>query len=153
MKAAEKAIDIFTQGFNCSQSVIYGFTDTVNVNIDPDAALKIAQGFGGGMGRKQEVCGAISGAVMVLGLVYGRGLNDKTEKREITYLKVQALIDTFKKHHNYINCKELLSGCPLLSEEGRARFKDNRLFEKCCEYIRSACNILEKLILDENHAC
>ncbi|MBN1575631.1 MAG: C_GCAxxG_C_C family protein [Chitinispirillaceae bacterium] len=92
------------------------------MNLSEDTALKIAAGFGGGMGRKQEVCGAVTGAIMVIGLLYGRGNNDSQTKNETSYLKVRQFIDSFKKEYGTIVCKNLLNGCCLLTEAGQKEF-------------------------------
>jgi C_GCAxxG_C_C family probable redox protein len=133
----------FRSGYNCSQSVLFGLID--ELNIDKDTALKISNGFGGGMGRKQEVCGAVSGAIMSLGLLYGRGEKDGPEKQETTYSKVRELIDSFKKEFGTINCKDLLSGCVLMTEEGQKQFKNDGLKERCCNYVRRATEITKGL--------
>jgi C_GCAxxG_C_C family probable redox protein len=144
MTKSDIAVNKFKDGFNCSQAVVYSFAD--EINIDRDAALKMANGFGGGMGRKQEVCGAISGAIMVLSSLFGRGENDGKEKHENTYRKVRELVDAFKKECGTIHCRELLLGCDLLSEAGQQRFKDDHLVAKCHECIRVSCIILEKML-------
>jgi C_GCAxxG_C_C family probable redox protein len=129
----------FRSGYNCSQSVLFSFTD--KLDLDKDTALKISNGFGGGMGRQQEVCGAVSGAIMVLGLLYGRGENDGPEEQETTYSKVRELIDCFKEEFGSVNCKELLSGCVLMTAEGQKQFKERGLKERCCNYVRRAAEI------------
>ncbi len=141
MTHSEKAVEKFKQGFNCAQSVLYSYAE--ELHIDPNLALRIANGFGGGMGRKQEVCGAVSGGILVLGLLYGRGEHDVKEQGEKTYAEVRDLIDAFIKEHGTVCCKELLSGCSLLTEEGRKRFADSRLIEKCYMYVRTTCGILD----------
>jgi C_GCAxxG_C_C family probable redox protein len=135
--AAEK----FKEGFNCAQSVLYSYAE--ELHLDPDLALRIANGFGGGMGRKQEVCGAISGGILVLGLLYGRGAQDGKERQEKIYAEVRHLIDSFIKEHGTICCRELVSGCSLLTEEGRKRFITENFIEQCYQYVRTVCRILE----------
>lgn len=144
MKKEDIAIAKFKEGYNCSQSVVYSFAE--KFNADKDIILKIANGFGGGMGRKQEVCGAVSGAIMVIGLKYGRGETGTKEDTEITYAKVHELIDSFTKECKTINCKKLLSGCELLTPDGQSFFKENQLIEKCYDCVRISCRILDKLI-------
>ena len=95
------------------------------------------------MGRKQEVCGAVSGAIMVLGLLYGRGQGDDRSKAEQTYRLVRQFIDAFEKVHGTIICRELLPGCCLATEEGQKIFRDNGLIEKCHEFVKTACRTLD----------
>lgn len=147
MTKAEIAEKTFQDGFNCSQSVLLAYAG--DLKLPDDLALKIANGFGGGMGRKQEVCGAVSGAVMVIGLIHGRGRNDGKEKTEETYRKVQEFIDAFKKKHGTVSCKELLPGCCLMTEEGQKYFTDNNLKDKCRGFVRFSCEILEKILKEK----
>jgi C_GCAxxG_C_C family probable redox protein len=142
VKASEKAEKKFREGFNCAQSVIYSFAD--KLNLEQDQALRISNGFGGGMGRKQEVCGAVSGAIMVLGMMYGRGENEDREKQEKTYAKVREFIDKFEAKFKTVNCKSLLDGCELLTAEGQEMFKNNNLKEKCCNYVKYAADLLSQ---------
>ncbi len=144
MTHAEMAVEKFKSGYNCAQSVLYSYAEALD--IDTDLALRIANGFGGGMGRKQEVCGAVSGGILVLGLLYGRGEHDEKERGEKTYAEVRNLIDEFIKERGTICCKELLSGCSLLTEEGRKQFAADGLIERCHGYVRTICAILDKHI-------
>ena len=142
MKRSEVAVNKFRDGYCCSQSVLFSFAD--KLEISEDVALKIANGFGAGMGRKQEVCGAVSGAVMVIGLLYGRGVNDGKEKHEYTYDRVRDFIDAFEAKHNTVLCKKLLDGCDLLSPQGQDSFKSSNMIEKCYGFVEDAVNILEE---------
>jgi len=143
---AEIAVCKFNEGYNCTQSVAYSFAD--EVNIDKNILMSISTGFGAGFGRKQEVCGAVSGAIMILGAKYGRKENEPTSKTETTYSKAQEFIDEFTKEKGTIICSELLQGCNLLTEEGQKLFKDKNLKREICfGCVELACNILEKQLL------
>ncbi|MDZ4132795.1 MAG: C-GCAxxG-C-C family protein, partial [Dethiobacteria bacterium] len=111
-----------------------------------DLALRLANGFGAGMARRQEVCGAVSGAILVLGLIYGRGVNDGKDKHEYTYLKVKELIEKFEAQHGNVNCKNLLDGCDLNTAAGQNHFKSKNLIEQCYGYVDSVVKILEDII-------
>jgi C_GCAxxG_C_C family probable redox protein len=87
------AMSRFADGFNCSQAVFAAFAD--DFGLDGETALKIASGFGGGMGRMAETCGAVTGAMMVLGLKFGSASPDQKAK-ELVYAKVKAFADCFK---------------------------------------------------------
>ena len=140
---AEIALCKFSQGYNCAQSVVFAFAN--EVNIDKNTLLAISTGFGAGIGKKQEVCGAVSGAVIILGAKYGRKENDTKNKTEVTYSKVQKFIDKFTKEKNAIRCSELLNGCNLLTEEGQKIFqKKNMLHEICFKCVVLACDILQE---------
>lgn len=110
-----------------------------------DTALKISCGFGGGM-RQGEVCGAVTGAIMVLGLKYGQNNEGDTGSKENTYRIVQEFNKKFRDKNGSIICRELL-GCDVSTENGRKYAKDNGLFEKVCpKLISSAVDILKETL-------
>ncbi len=131
MERSEQAAAKFVSGFNCAQSVLFSFCD--DLSLDKDEALKIACGFGGGMGRKEEVCGAVSGGIMVIGAKYGRGENDERKATEITYAKIRELMNQFAQRHGTYICRELLNGCELTTEEGQKTYLANEYFHKVCK--------------------
>jgi len=140
---AEIALHKFGEGYHCAQSVTYAFAD--DVQIDKNMLMSVSTGFGAGFSRKQEVCGAVSGAVMILGAKYGRKDNDPESKTEKTYSEVQKFIDEFTKEKGSIICSELLQGCNLLTEEGQKIFEEkNMLHEICFKCVETTCNILQK---------
>jgi C_GCAxxG_C_C family probable redox protein len=140
----ETALDFFSKDFNCSQSVLYCFSDILNT--DKDTLLKIATGFGAGTGRTQQTCGAVNGAVMVIGLLYGRGEHDEKDKQEDVYSKVQLFLKKFQEQFSTISCFEILDGCNLLTEQGQTRFYSDNLIEKCNSCIFATVKILEEII-------
>jgi C_GCAxxG_C_C family probable redox protein len=145
MERSEQAAAKFVSGFNCAQSVLFSFCD--DLSLDKDEALKIACGFGGGMGRKEEVCGAVSGGIMVIGAKYGRGENDERKATEITYAKIRELMNQFAQRHGTYICRELLNGCELTTEEGQKTYLANEYFHKVCKpCVKSVVEILETII-------
>lgn len=144
MNRTEIGLKQFSQDYACSQSVLYAFADLLEVS--PDTALKLATGFGAGIGRKQEVCGAVSGGVMALSLLYGRGEKDGPEKKENTYAKVKELLENFKEEHGSFICKELLDGCDLLTPEGQKRFAELKMLNRCDKFVASAIRLTENII-------
>jgi C_GCAxxG_C_C family probable redox protein len=145
MKKHEIALYQFNNGCNCAQSVVYAFADDFGLN--KETALTIATGFGAGLGRKQHVCGAVSGAIMILSLKYGKIGNTAKEQIETTYKKVQEYLQAFKKEKHSINCIDLLNGCQLMTEEGQELYKKNHLRTTCCnECVKLSCNILEEIL-------
>ena len=141
MSKAQQALSLFTKGYNCAQSVLFAFCD--DLQMDKDKSLKIACGFGGGMGRKEEVCGAVTGGIMVIGARYGRGKSDDRTATEVTYAKTRALMDQFAERHGSFICRKLLNGCELMTEEGQKQFKENDLFNKTCKpCVQSVVEIL-----------
>lgn len=94
--------------------------------------MKIACGLGAGMGRKEEVCGAVTGGILVLGLRHGRGGQDDRSAMESTYRKTRELMDRFAAKHGTFICRKLLNGCELTTDEGQKYFKENDLLNKTC---------------------
>lgn len=116
-------------------------------NLREETALKIACGLGAGMGRKEEVCGAVTGGILVLGMRHGRGSKDDRSAMELTYLKTRELMDQFAKKHGTFICFKLLNGCELTTEEGQKYFKENDLLKKiCAPCVRSVVEILENIM-------
>jgi C_GCAxxG_C_C family probable redox protein len=139
------ALAKFMEGYNCAQAVLYAFCD--DLKIDRDIALRIATGFGGGMGRRGEICGAVSGGIMVLGLRYGRGEKDDRKKTELTYKKTDELMDRFLRKHGSVICKKLLDGCELTTEEGQKQYKDMNLKDTICKpCVQSVVEMVEGMI-------
>ncbi|MFW9900041.1 MAG: C-GCAxxG-C-C family protein [Candidatus Thorarchaeota archaeon] len=144
MSGIEKAITSFRGDFNCAQSILSSFAP--QYGLDKDTALKLATGFGGGMGRMQNTCGAVSGAFMVIGLKYGMGIDGDVEARDKTYELVREFTKRFQEISGSINCKELL-GCDINTPEGKEYYDQNDFFEKkCFEYVKNAAKILEEIL-------
>jgi C_GCAxxG_C_C family probable redox protein len=115
--------------------------------IDQDTALKITTGFGGGIAKEGQVCGAFTAGVMLLGLRHGQGVKDSKEKKDNTYNKVRKFIDEFNSKNNSILCKEILNGIDLKSEDGINTFKEKNYSENVClKCVISSIEILQKFI-------
>ena len=144
MNRSEIAVNKFKEGYNCAQSLLFCYVD--KLNISKDIALRISTGFGAGMGRKQNVCGAISGGILVLNLLYGRGEKEEKQKQDVNYSKVRELINKFENIHGTINCKKLLGDCDLLTVEGQEKFNSENLIENCYKYVEDTVKILNEII-------
>jgi C_GCAxxG_C_C family probable redox protein len=145
MNKTEIAVKKFQEGYNCAQAVSFSFCD--DLNFDKRMILKLACGFGAGMGRKEEVCGAVSGGIMVLGMKYGRGEDGDRALMEQTYQKTRELMDRFKEKYGTCICRELLDGCELTTPEGQKEFKEKDLFNKVCiPCVRSVVEIMEAIM-------
>jgi C_GCAxxG_C_C family probable redox protein len=141
---AEKAISSFRSGLNCSQSVLNAYAD--EMNVDNEFALSVSCGFGGGMGRLQETCGAVTGSFMVFGVYNWKKFVDNKDRKEKTYAMIQRFSKRFKSVHAVMDCKSLLN-CDLNTEEGQKYVADNNLHEKVCERcIADAISIVDELI-------
>jgi len=144
MEKKNKALSLFRDNFNCSQAVLTSFAG--DFGIDEDLALRIATPFGGGMGRRQKVCGAVTGALMVLGLKYGKGITDPDDKKKFTYEMTRKFIDEFTALNGSVVCKDLLNGLDMNDQADLQKINELNLFEVNCEkYVADAVNILENL--------
>jgi C_GCAxxG_C_C family probable redox protein len=124
------AMDRFLACYNCAQSVLYAYGP--DLGLDRETALKVATGLGAGMGCRGEVCGALTGGILVLGLKYGRGGQQDRSATENTYQKTLELMTRFEQRHGSCFCRVLLDGCDLRTTEGRQHFKDHDLLHKTC---------------------
>ena len=142
----DAAIAKFFSGYNCAQSIVYAFSDTLE--IDKNLTLKVACGFGAGMGRRQEVCGAVTGGIMVIGFKYGRGENDERKIMDLAYVKVRTLMDRFSEKHGTFICRKLVGECELTTDEGQKLYKEKDLLHKiCAPCVVSVAEILEDILL------
>lgn len=105
---ADRARALFESGYNCAQAVFCAFEDVTG--LDEKTAARIASSFGGGMARMREVCGTVSGAAMVLGMVQGYDDPGAVEAKKAHYQRIQAFARDFIGENGSIICRELLSG-------------------------------------------
>jgi C_GCAxxG_C_C family probable redox protein len=140
----EAAVKYFNEGYNCAQSVLATFTD--ELGFDKNAGLRISAGFGAGMGRLQETCGAVTGAFMAIGIYTTGKFTDNITRKEKTIAMVQDFDREFRKLHKTSNCGELL-GCDLKTDEGQKVYADKNLKEAVCyKCVTNAVSILEGMI-------
>jgi C_GCAxxG_C_C family probable redox protein len=125
----DKAVEKFDQGFSCSQAVLFARCE--EFGMDPETALRVAGAFGGGMGHIGEACGAVTGALMLLGLKYGKVRAEDAEAKERTYAKVREYTDAFKAKRGSIKCSELL-GYDISKPEELARARAAGVFKTVC---------------------
>jgi C_GCAxxG_C_C family probable redox protein len=135
------------RGYNCAQSVLNAYR--VELDLDEDLALRLTTGFGSGMGRLCEVCGALTGAFMVIGLKHGKGTADDARdpaKTEHTYALVAELAQKFKERNGSIRCGELLD-LDLSKPEDRAYGASEGIFKtRCRKYILDSVELLEEMM-------
>ena len=140
----ERAIETFRSGLNCSQAVFTAYSE--KLNYDNDLALSVSCGFGGGMGRLQETCGAITGSFMVLGVHTCKRHTDNKTRKEETYKMVQEFSKQFKQINGTTDCIDLLR-VDLKTEEGNQIAKEKNLFGTVCEKcISDSIRIIDDLI-------
>jgi C_GCAxxG_C_C family probable redox protein len=144
MSQVEKAVSCFKEGYMCSQAVLSAYAG--QFGMDRETALKVSAAFGGGMGRMGEICGAVTGAFMVLGLKYGRTLVQDTKSHEKTNRLVREFVDKFKSVNGSIVCRDLL-GCDLSTPEGQKVFVDKKMRDTLCtKFVRDAAEIVGQLL-------
>ena len=130
--------------FTCSSAVFSAFSD--ELGLDPDTAKKIACGFGAGISKSGNICGAVTGAIMVIGLKYGKTVLGDDAATEKTRELVQKFLQEFTKRHGSVNCTELL-GYNLGKPEEFVQARDNKYFvTKCPELVGDAAAILERIL-------
>lgn len=144
MNNANKAVELFKNGNSCAQAILEAYSK--RVNIDPEIAIKIGGGLGGGVGRKQHLCGAINAGAIILGLNYNNGLSGDIESKERTSEIVGNYVDECEKTLGNVQCKDLLK-INLSNPEERIAAKRDGLFEKVCDNaVLQSALILEKYL-------
>ena len=144
MKRSEKAKDLFLSGNNCSQSVLLSFAGDMDLPAEP--AFRLAAGFGGGMGKLQNTCGAVTGAIMVMGLLQGNRSDNNEELKNGTYTLVKEFDRRFRESFGTTSCAEL-TGCDLNTPEGSEKFKREQVMEKvCAACVGNAVELVESVI-------
>ena len=138
----ERAAELFGKGFNCSQAVFAAFCD--KFGMDEKTALKVASGLGGGVGRMREVCGAFTGAVMVLGLKFGNTIGRDRAAKGKDYERVQLFAKRFKEElgSDTIICRELLGLSGPSDPDPAKRTKEYYQKRPCPETVAIASGLL-----------
>lgn len=141
---AARAEKLFREGYNCAQSVFASLQD--EMDIDRDAALRIASSFGGGMGRLREVCGALTGLFMAVGIQYGYSDPHDHEAKTKHYQLVQELARRFKDQYGSILCRDLLQLTEQVSDP-TPEVRTEAYYQRrpCIEYVRFAASLLDEL--------
>lgn len=144
-----QATQTFANGCNCSQAVLGAFAPALG--LAPEQAMKLACGFGGGIAHG-ETCGAVTGAVMVLGLRHGNTSAADPAPKQHTYQLVREFGKRFRERHATLCCRELL-GCNPATPEGHAQAAAQGLFtNRCPKFVASAVEILEGMASESSTA-
>ena len=140
-KYSDRAVMLFKEGKNCSQAVFVAFAP--DLGLPEDVALSISVGLGGGVGRMREVCGAVSGSAMLVGLKY-----PDFDKMQV-YEKVREIIDEFKKTNHSIVCKELL-GISSPEKSAKPEERTGEYYQKrpCVQIVEDAALAVEKILFN-----
>ena len=143
MTRPEQAYENFKSGYNCCQSIAVAYADVLG--LSPEMAARLSSGFGGGMGRLREVCGAVSGMVFVASTLKGySNPRDNAQKKEL-YALIQKLAGAFERENGSIVCRELL-GLSVKKENPTPSERTESYYKKrpCPELVRMAAEILER---------
>ncbi len=145
MSKPDQAVECFNAGFSCSQAVFSAYAS--EFGIGRETAFRVSGAFGGGIARLGETCGAVTGALMVIGMKYGKTKPEDEAAKEKTYLFSHEFIEEFKTRNGTAICREL-TGCDMMSEEGLRKFRENNIHStRCAKFVRDAAEILEKLVI------
>ena len=142
MTRAEHAAELFHSGYNCAQAVAMAFADLVD--IDEKQVAKLVSGFGGGMGRMREVCGAVSGMFFIASTLYGYDAPNQ-EQQMATYAMIQQLAGQFREVAGTIICRELLENPPT-DPVPSARTEAYYAQRPCVRMVYLAASILDEYI-------
>jgi C_GCAxxG_C_C family probable redox protein len=142
-KSAEES---FASGLFCAESVVVAIAKAQGV--DPEPLQKAATAFCSGMSRTCGTCGALTGAIMGVGLSLGRSTAESSVQP--SYAATQQLIRSFEKEFGSRDCKDLLSGCDLNTAEGQAMFKEQKLGQRCLQFTGRAAEIAASVIVENN---
>ena len=143
MDHSEYAVELFKKGYNCAQTVAVAFCDVTG--LEEDFAAKMASSFGGGMGRMREVCGAVSGMLMVAGLLYGYETPGDDVSKKAHYTRVQELAGKFRERIGSIVCREILKNPPS-DPNPTPRTDDFYARRPCARMVELAAQILDEYI-------
>ena len=139
----DEALECFGKGNNCAQAILATYCE--DFGLDKETAMKVACGFGGGMGRMQETCGAVTASFMALGLKYGKSGAEDPEARDRTYALVREYAALFKERNNTIKCLDLL-GVNFL--EGDLTQVMLQVKDLCPKYVKDAAEVLEPFLYE-----
>lgn len=144
MTKTDNAERCFRSGFTCSAAVFSTFSH--ELGLDADTAKKLACGFGGGISHTGNICGAVSGAILVIGLKYGKTQEGDDAATGKTRATVREFMQEFVRKNGSINCTELLAH-DLSNPDELSRAREKGLFKtKCPALVRDAAEILEKIL-------
>lgn len=143
----KRAETLFREGYNCCQAVFAAYADLFC--IDTETALKVSAGLGGGCGRQRELCGAVSGAAMIIGLKYGATDGADSDSKMLCYEKVRAHSEEFRKVNPSIVCRELLE-LGDKKESARPDERNEQYYQKrpCVQIVIDSAEALEKVIFE-----
>ena len=138
-----KAAELFLSGYNCAQSVAVAFHE--ELGLTEAQAAKMASAFGGGMGRMREVCGAVSGMLLVLSCLYGYDTPGDDASKKVLYTQVQELAAKFREENGSIICREILKNPPS-DPNPTPRTADFYAKRPCAKMVMTAARLMDEFI-------
>lgn len=144
MTKSDDALASFNQGITCSSAVFSAFAE--DLGLDDMMARKIACGFGAGISRTGNICGAVSGAILVIGLKYGKTEKGDDAATVKTRARTREFMEEFSKRNGSVNCAELLGYNLNNQDEYDEAAKANLFRTRCPAYVRDAADILERIL-------
>jgi C_GCAxxG_C_C family probable redox protein len=143
MTKCETALDLLARRFNCAQAILGAYGPAEGLGMDD--CLRVAAPFGGGIGQLGETCGAVSGALMVLGLRYGGEAATNPQAKAALYERVREFVLRFKARNQSIVCRDLL-GCDISTPEGWQQVQARQTHQTVCpKFIRDAAEFLDEM--------
>ena len=146
MTHEEQALQYFTDGANCAQAVLLAFKD--DLGMDEKTAAKLASSFGGGIGRLREVCGAVSGMLMALGLIRGYDNVDDLSHKQRLYAEGAMLINAFKAEFGTANCAELKTQVVPRYEQTSHPLVTEEFTKPCSPFVAYAAALLDAYLAE-----
>ena len=153
MTRKETAMAHFREGYNCSQSLVLTFADLLP--LEESVLLKMSSSFGGGLGRLREICGVVSAAALVLGILKGYDDPEDYEAKKRHYALVREFAERFRERNGSISCRELLTRAGLQPESGGAPEPRSEEFYRkrpCPRLAREAASILDEMLQEHGNA-
>lgn len=149
---ADKARDLFYEGYNCCQSVVGAFADCFN--IDMETAMRFSDGMGGGMGRMRMTCGAVSAMALLAGLKLSSGRPKDLDNRGLVYAKVREMTEAFRDKNGSVICRELLGSAMPKDNGSKPEERTAEYYKKrpCAGCIHDCAEIVEKYLLSDEEA-
>lgn len=144
MEKVDLAVSCYLEDFTCGQAILSTYGPQFGLNRV--VALKLTTAFGGGIARLGEICGAVNGALMVIGLKHGRSEIEDIKSKEKTYKLAREFIKRFRTKNGSFVCKDLLN-CDINTIDGRKYALDNNLFTTVCpSFVKTSAEILEQIL-------
>ena len=143
-KKADIAVEIYKKGFNCAQAVVSSHCE--ELGLDPVLAKKVAGAFGGGIANNGEICGAVTGALMLIGLKYGRYREDDTFSKGNTTKITNSYLEEFKKEFGSLLCRDLVN-VDFKNEAEVAKARESGILRALCpKFVKKSVELLEEIL-------